>query len=48
MAEKSIMVRVDDEIHKKIKILAKNDKRSMGQYIAYILEEKVKRAERNG
>ncbi len=43
MSEKIIMVKVDQEIHKKIKVLAKNDKRSMGNYIAKIVEDRIKR-----
>lgn len=46
MVKKSIMVRVDGEIHEKIKKLAKDDKRSMGNYIAKILEDRVKKMDR--
>lgn len=42
------MLRVDEEIHKKIKMLAEHDKRSMGNYIVKILEDKIKRAVKNG
>lgn len=48
MSEKSIMVKVDNDLHKKIKALAKADKRSMGNYLALIIADKVEKEVKRG
>lgn len=48
MSEKSILVKVDSELHRKIKALAKADKRSMGNYLALIIADMVKKELKRG
>lgn len=43
MNEKTIMVKIDAKIHNKLKLLAKYDKRSMGNFVSVIVEDLIEK-----